>query len=113
MNKCTNPFEAMLVANSIMVRRNLDVMEGEWAKEILSYTCNRKYGAGEITYEVEIHVTQKGFNEVKETLGTVDYAISTYRVTNDPYVRVTISLEGILKFLVLVHEEACDAIVAL
>ena len=112
MQKYTDPYEAMTVANSILVKRGLCPHEGEWTREIISYDCNRVYEGG-VHYEVSIHLTAAGFNAVKEQLGPVDYTISSWRVAMDPYVRIKITLESVLHLLVLVLEEECDAIVAL
>lgn len=113
MTMYTNPFEAMTVANSILVKKGLSIYEGDWAKEILEYRCNRRYQYGEIYYEVDIQLTSEGFNEARRTFGIVDYTICAYSIPNDPYVRIKITLEGVLSLRVLVPEEECDAIMAL
>lgn len=113
MKLYTNPFEAMSAVNNILTGRGLDLFEGDWAKEILQYTCQRRYKNGDIYFNVMLQLTEKGFNIVKEKLGRVDYTFGSYSMPGDPYVRITITIDSVLQILTLVEENSVDAIMAL
>lgn len=112
MQRYSDPFEAMDAVHGILVKRGLSLNEGNWSKEILSYTCDRRYDK-DVHYEITILLTENGFNEVKRQLGMVNYTISTYSVQGDSLVRIKLSIEGVLHLLVLVPEDTIDAIMAL
>lgn len=111
MKLCTNPFEALSLANSSLSSHGLNLLDNEWASEILSIECARYYEGG-AHYAVTIHINEAGFRKVKSIVDLTECPVAVYTVDVDHLTRIKVTFEDWLHLLVLVPEEVVDETMA-